>query len=93
MMIITCPSCKKKFEVNSSLIQSEGKLLQCGACSHKWFFKKELKKKVIKDVKKPTNKIPEVIDKNIPNTTEDLISEAEIGISNVEKKKIKLGLL
>ncbi len=89
MMIITCPSCKKKFEVNSSLIQSEGKLLQCGACSHKWFFKKELKKKVIKDVKKPTNKIPEIIDKNIPNTTEDLISEAEIGISNVEKKKIK----
>ena len=84
-MIITCPSCKKKFEVNASLISSEGKLLQCGVCSHKWFFKK----KVIKDVKKPLNKIPEIIDKNIPDKTEDLISEAETEISKVEKKQIK----
>ncbi len=88
-MIITCPSCKKKFEVNASLISSEGKMLQCGVCSHKWFFKKEPKKKVIKNVKKPTDKIPETIDKNIPDNTEDLISEAEIAISNVKKKVLK----
>ena len=43
-MIIACPCGKKKFEVNSSLIPSEGKMLQCGTCSEKWFFKKEIKK-------------------------------------------------
>ena len=88
-MIIACPCGKKKFEVNASLIPNEGKMLQCGACDHKWFFKKEAKKKVIKDVKKPLNKIPEIIDKNIPDKTEDLISEAETEISKVEKKQIK----
>ena len=88
-MIITCPSCKKKFEVNASLISSEGKMLQCGVCSHKWFFKKEPIKKVIKYAKKPLNKIPEIIDKNIPDKTEDLISEAETEISKAEKKKLK----
>ena len=88
-MIITCPSCKKKFEVNASLIPSEGKMLQCGACSHKWFFKKEPKKKVIKDLKKPGDKIPEIINKNIPDNTEDLISEAETSISKIQKKQTK----
>ena len=88
-MIIACPSCKKKFKVNDTLIPTEGKMVQCGACSHKWFFKKEPIKKVIKDVKKPLNKIPEIIDKNIPDKTEDLISEAETEISKVEKKQIK----
>ena len=88
-MIITCPSCNKKFEVDASLIPMEGKLLQCGACSHKWFFKKEVKKKVIKDVKKSVDKIPEIIDKNIPDDTEDLISEAETAISKTATKQIK----
>ena len=40
-MIIDCPSCKKKFEVNSDLIPSEGRTMQCGSCNHIWFFKKE----------------------------------------------------
>ena len=88
-MIIACPSCKKKFKVNDTLIPTEGKMVQCGACDHKWFFKKEAKKKVIKDVKKPLNKIPEIIDKNIPDKTEDLISEAETEISKAEKKQLK----
>ena len=37
-MIITCTSCKKKFEVDSNLIPEKGKLLQCGKCNHTWFF-------------------------------------------------------
>ena len=85
-MIIACPSCKKKFEVNASLIPSEGKMLQCGACSEKWFFKKEIKKEVIKEEKKPSVKIPKNIEKNIPDVTEDLISEAETTIPKIKKK-------
>ncbi len=87
-MIIACPCGKKKFEVNASLIPSEGKMLQCGACSEKWFFKKEIKKEVIKEEKKPSVKIPKNIEKDIPDVTEDLISEAETTIPKVKKNKI-----
>ena len=85
-MIIACPCGKKKFEVNASLIPSEGKMLQCGACSEKWFFKKEIKKEVKKEEKKPSVKIPKNIEKDIPDVTEDLISEAETTIPKIKKK-------
>ena len=37
-MIIVCPSCQKKFEIDQNLIPKEGRLLQCGFCNEKWFF-------------------------------------------------------
>ena len=40
-MIIICPSCKKKFNLDINLITSEGRDLQCGSCNHIWFYKKE----------------------------------------------------
>ena len=40
-MIIICPSCKKKFNIDINLISSEGRDLQCGSCEHIWFYKKE----------------------------------------------------
>ena len=40
-MIISCPSCKKKFNIDINLIPSEGRNLQCGSCEHIWFYKKE----------------------------------------------------
>ena len=39
-MIIICPCCEKKFEVDGNLIPEKGRTLQCGSCDHKWFFKK-----------------------------------------------------
>ncbi|WP_262589192.1 zinc-ribbon domain-containing protein [Candidatus Pelagibacter communis] len=38
-MIITCPCEKKKFKIDSSLIPSEGRELQCGSCERVWFYK------------------------------------------------------
>ena len=38
-MIIECPSCKKKFDVNANLIPKEGRLLECSSCNHQWFYK------------------------------------------------------
>ena len=38
-MIIDCPDCNKKFGIDQNLIPSNGRLLQCGNCNHKWFFK------------------------------------------------------
>jgi len=39
-MIIECINCQKKFSVDSELIPSEGRTIQCGSCEHIWFFKK-----------------------------------------------------
>jgi len=41
-MIINCINCKKKFEVNSSLIPENGRTIQCGLCNHIWFFKPKI---------------------------------------------------
>tara|TARA_B100001175_G_scaffold39795_1_gene29144 strand:- start:608 stop:1054 length:447 start_codon:yes stop_codon:yes gene_type:complete len=38
-MIIECPDCNKKFDIDQNLIPVDGRLLQCGACNYKWFFK------------------------------------------------------
>ena len=44
-MFIKCNNCKKNFDIDSSLIPEKGRLLQCNACNHKWFFKNEIIKK------------------------------------------------
>ena len=38
-MIIECINCSKVFEVNSELIPSNGRTIQCGSCGHIWFYK------------------------------------------------------
>ena len=40
-MIITCPNCKKKFQIDPALVPEEGRELQCGSCQNVWFFKEE----------------------------------------------------
>ena len=40
-MIIECPACSKKFNIDEKLIPEEGRLLKCGNCDHTWFFKKK----------------------------------------------------
>ena len=39
-MIIECPACSKKFNIDEKLIPDEGRLLKCGNCNHTWFYKK-----------------------------------------------------
>ena len=46
-MIIQCINCNKNFEVNSELIPSKGRVIQCGSCGHVWFFKKKDEKKSV----------------------------------------------
>ncbi len=81
-MIIACPKCKKKFDIEDSLIPEKGRLLQCSSCDNKWFFKKtiEVKKKIERiSTKTRTNKIPK--------ETEDIIIEAEENNTKVENLK------
>ena len=37
-MIISCPECGKRFNIDQNLIPEEGRLLQCSNCMHKWHF-------------------------------------------------------
>ena len=36
-MIIQCESCSRKFQVRDNDIPKEGRMVQCGNCSQKWF--------------------------------------------------------
>ena len=38
-MIVSCEKCTKKFNIQDNLIPNDGRLLQCGSCNHKWFYK------------------------------------------------------
>ena len=48
-MIITCPSCQKKFEIDENLIPEKGRLLRCGSCDHTWFFENKVQQYSIFD--------------------------------------------
>ena len=51
-MIIDCPNCNKKFDIDQNLLPVNGRLLQCGSCNHKWFFKfNEIEKKTEDEIK------------------------------------------
>tara|TARA_B110001452_G_C15030391_1_gene360057 strand:+ start:129 stop:596 length:468 start_codon:yes stop_codon:yes gene_type:complete len=50
-MIISCKKCSKKFEIDSSLIPENGRLLKCGSCNYEWFFKED-KVKITKNIVK-----------------------------------------
>ena len=62
-MIISCPNCKKNFEVRDNLIPESGRLLQCSSCNHQWFYRKDIIEEtevVIKkqDIKSKKNEPP-----------------------------------
>ena len=69
-MIIECPACSKKFNIDKKLIPTEGRLLKCGNCEHTWFFKKEEKTK---------------LEPETTNTSQIEENESEINIEPVEE--------
>ena len=90
-MIITCPSCNKKFNVDASLIPQEGRTLQCGFCDHKWFFKTENTEEEIKVLEKKVS--PQVIEdsKNLSEIIkEDITDEEDHDRESVNSSKDEL---
>ena len=57
-MIIECICGKKKFEVNSDLIPSTGRTIQCGSCEKIWFFDPNKENLKIKEELEPNISIP-----------------------------------
>ena len=70
-MIISCPACKKKFEIDANLIPTEGRNLQCGSCLNVWFYKLE----------------KNILDLDIKDNTTDLDEDNNEIIIKEDKKK------
>ena len=86
-MIIECPNCNKKFEIDPNLLSNDGRLLQCGSCNHKWFYKLNIVEEKIKTKIKPNVEISKD-DKNLSLNTETNI-EIEKTTKTKKKDKIK----
>tara|TARA_B100000035_G_scaffold274786_1_gene251415 strand:- start:204 stop:659 length:456 start_codon:yes stop_codon:yes gene_type:complete len=83
-MIIDCINCKKKFIVNSDLVPSSGRTIQCGSCNHIWFYQpinKTLDKK-----EKKTSSITKIKDKSHQSRSENITDVKK----NENKKKYEL---
>ena len=85
-MIIECPKCNKKFQIDQNLIPSNGRKLQCGSCDHNWFFKFENENKVKNEDIQIDEKISDSKEKT--SFEEDAI-ENENKNTNNEKSKLK----
>ena len=96
-MIITCNNCNKKFNIDSSLIPDEGRLLQCASCDHKWFFKKEVLENTVSPIDEDTsidsinifdqNNLTNKEEINPPDLSEE---EAVVGIKEELNEKIEV---
>ena len=74
-MIISCENCNKKFELEDSLIPAEGRILQCGSCSHQWHYKPQVKENLV------TKKDTEV---ETPTKEEEINNKVEVTIKPIE---------
>ena len=80
-MIIECPACSKKFNIDKKLIPNNGRLLKCGNCEHTWFFKKEENLKIDSE----NSKIKET-----ENKSEINIEQVEEPIKKTKKIRKKI---
>jgi predicted Zn finger-like uncharacterized protein len=73
-MIISCPSCNKKFKIEDALIPSKGRNLKCGSCNHNWFYKFE--NKIVEPLKLHENSEEKVIEPTVDNISNSDNSES-----------------
>ena len=77
-MIINCPNCNKKFNIDEKLIPEKGRLLQCSSCNHKWHYTIQKKNdEIVENIKIPINTI---------NKSDDNDKKISISPSSIEKK-------
>ena len=100
-MIISCPECSKRFNIDQNLIPKDGRLLQCSNCMHKWHFiikkdeeiiEKQIKSEEViienKNQEKKINPSQEFISIEDENVEKRLKKEQKV-INKVKKKEQK----
>ena len=88
-MIISCQKCNKKFEIDSSLIPKNGRLLRCGSCDYEWFFTEQIIKKInlennqINTYQTDTESknVPRIIEKEKLDKTPDILEKEKLDIT------------
>ena len=93
-MIISCDQCHKKFEIDSSLIPKEGRLLECGSCNHKWFYKRDIEDKTEEIIIEP--KLKNIEEENTDPIQTNISQINELDTSSKKKEIIenkKIGVL
>ena len=97
-MIINCECGKKKFNIDSSLIPKEGRLLKCGSCSKIWHYTPiiEIKNNEELDIKINENFIKNEVqsnetinDNNFTDINEEVLSEENTNDDEDEENNIK----
>ena len=91
-MIISCDQCHKKFEIDSNLIPKDGRLLECGSCNHKWFYKQDIEDKTEEIIIEP--QLKNIEEENIDPIQTNISQINELDTSSIKKeivenKKIK----
>ena len=86
-MQISCPKCKKKFEVNEDLIPVEGRDVQCGSCENIWFFTKISTPKTKEAVFK--KKIPKLKKTHVKIQTKTIDEKPIIYDNNIKNKQVQ----
>ena len=98
-MIIECPNCNKKFNLDGKLIPENGRTLKCGNCDYIWHYKITLNKKTDEqkisedknseidiNTSKKDNEIKEKVnDEDISGINKKVISKIKDGDSETEK--------
>ena len=96
-MIIECICGEKKFEVNSDLIPSTGRNIQCGSCDKIWFFNPNIENLQIKKEKKNPISKPiinkDTIEENKPFKKKNIIQKEKALIKYEKTKKSILNIL
>ena len=86
-MIIECPNCNKKFNLDGKLIPENGRTLKCGNCDHIWHYKITLKKN--SDVQKISEDKNSEIDINTSKKDKEIKEKVnDEDISGINKKVI-----
>ena len=93
-MIISCDQCHKKFEIDSNLIPRDGRLLECGSCNHKWFYKQDIEDKTEEIIIEP--QLKNIEEEDIDTIRKNISQIKELDTSSKKKKIIenkKIGVL
>ena len=93
-MIISCDQCHKKFEIDSNLIPRDGRLLECGSCNHKWFYKQDIEDKTEEIIIEP--QLKNIEEEDIDPIRKDISQIKKLDTSSKKKEIIenkKIGVL
>ena len=89
-MIISCEKCTKKFNIQDNLIPNEGRLLQCGNCNHKWFYKLPTQNiKLEADNETISEEKKKIIEKVIESSKTDKNNEINSKDEKIFKKSVQ----